>query len=205
MTTLKTNYGELPLVMDPTTGRARLVGGGVDGRHATEQSGAVSRLRFNKPDAGSIPAPSPDNPFIAFRVYGIPQTKGSAKGFVGRSKKTGKLRAFITNDNTKNKGWAETVSGEAQLARRVHHLAAPFAGAIRLELEFYVKKPKSYPKTKELPAIKKPDLDKMIRSVKDALTGIFYLDDSQVVEESASKHYGDSPGALIRIREVSCN
>lgn len=142
---------------------------------------------------------------IAFRVYGIPQTKGSAKGFVGRSKQTGKLRAFIVNDNVKNTSWSETVSGEAQLARRVHHLAAPLGGAIRLELEFFVKKPQSYPKTKVLPAIKKPDLDKMIRSVKDALKGVLYLDDAQVVCLQASKQYDDSPGVEIRIGGIVCN
>lgn len=142
---------------------------------------------------------------IAFRVYGIPQTKGSAKGFVVRAKATGKLRAIITNDNSANKGWSESVSGEAHVARRSAGVAHAFFGAVWIDLRFHMKKPKSYPKTKELPATKKPDLDKMIRSVKDALTGIFYVDDSQVVELRASKQYSDAPGVEIRIGEVSCN
>lgn len=140
---------------------------------------------------------------IAFRVYGIPQTKGSAKGFVCRAKATGKLRAIITNDNPANRGWSETVSGEAHVARRSAGVAHAFLGAVRLELAFHMKKPKSYPKTKVLPATKKPDLDKMVRSVKDALTGIFYVDDSQVVELVASKRYGDAPGVEIRIGAVA--
>lgn len=36
----------------------------------------------------------------------------------------------------------------------------------------------------------KPDLDKLIRATKDALKGILYDDDSQVVEVAATKNYG---------------
>jgi crossover junction endodeoxyribonuclease RusA len=37
----------------------------------------------------------------------------------------------------------------------------------------------------------KPDLDKLCRAVLDALTGILYLDDAQVVALAASKRYAD--------------
>jgi crossover junction endodeoxyribonuclease RusA len=36
----------------------------------------------------------------------------------------------------------------------------------------------------------KPDLDKVIRATCDALTGILYADDAQIVDTSARKHYG---------------
>jgi Holliday junction resolvase RusA-like endonuclease len=44
----------------------------------------------------------------------------------------------------------------------------------------------------------KPDVDKLIRAVLDALTdaGVF-RDDSRVVQVSATKIYADKPGALI--------
>jgi crossover junction endodeoxyribonuclease RusA len=138
---------------------------------------------------------------IVFHVYGIPQTKGSAKGFVGRSKRTGKLRAFITNDNTKNAGWAATVSGEAQRARVSSGLSAPVSGPVWLMLHFHVCRPKSLPK-RILHATKKPDLDKMIRSVKDALKGVLYMDDAQVVDLVAQKRYSESPGVEITFREL---
>jgi Holliday junction resolvase RusA-like endonuclease len=37
-----------------------------------------------------------------------------------------------------------------------------------------------------------PDIDKLLRAVMDALTGIAYADDSQVIECMVSKVYGES-------------
>jgi Holliday junction resolvase RusA-like endonuclease len=37
-----------------------------------------------------------------------------------------------------------------------------------------------------------PDIDKLLRAVMDALTGIAYADDSQVIEVMVSKVYGDT-------------
>lgn len=45
----------------------------------------------------------------------------------------------------------------------------------------------------------RPDVDKLSRAVLDALTGIVYEDDAQVVELIACKQYGDRPGADITI------
>ena len=131
---------------------------------------------------------------IRFRVYGIPQTKGSAKAFY----RPGMRCPVVTNDNAKNKNWAATVSGEAQR----HRPACPLTGPVDLSLTFFVKKPKSHPKTKFVYATKKPDLDKMVRSVKDALKGVVYLDDAQVVRLVASKHYDDAPGVEVVVASV---
>lgn len=134
---------------------------------------------------------------IVFRVHGIPQTKGSTKAFM----RPGMRFPVITNDNTKNAGWAATVSGEAQRARVASGLSAPVGGAVWLMLHFHVLKPKSLPK-RIMHATKKPDLDKMIRSVKDALKGVLYLDDAQVVDLFAQKRYSDSPGVEVTFREL---
>jgi Holliday junction resolvase RusA-like endonuclease len=128
---------------------------------------------------------------ITFRIYGIPQTKGSTKSFM----RPGMRFPIVTNDNPKNKGWAQTVSGEAQRNRP----PAPLTGPVCLELRFFMPKPKSYPKTKTLFATKRPDLDKMVRSIKDALKGVMYLDDAQVVWMKACKYYDDAPGVEIRV------
>jgi Holliday junction resolvase RusA-like endonuclease len=50
-----------------------------------------------------------------------------------------------------------------------------------------------------------PDLDKLIRGVGDALTGVLYDDDSQVIRCLAWKTYADTrlPGAFIRVNELS--
>jgi Holliday junction resolvase RusA-like endonuclease len=52
----------------------------------------------------------------------------------------------------------------------------------------------------DLPAVA-PDLDKLVRAVSDALTGVCYHDDRQIVEIVASKIYGDKTS--ITCREVN--
>lgn len=49
--------------------------------------------------------------------------------------------------------------------------------------------------------ISKPDIDKLCRAIMDAMTGIVFQDDSQVVEIRACKIYGPVPGAYIRVKE----
>jgi crossover junction endodeoxyribonuclease RusA len=63
-------------------------------------------------------------------------------------------------------------------------------------------RPKSLPR-KQASHVKKPDLDKLIRAVLDALTGIGYEDDSQVVMIDAIKEYvrdGAMPGILVCVQ-----
>ena len=48
----------------------------------------------------------------------------------------------------------------------------------------------------------KPDVLKLGRAVEDAMNGVIYLDDSQIVEEHLSKVYGDTPGVDITITEI---
>jgi len=56
-----------------------------------------------------------------------------------------------------------------------------------LEVTFYLAKPKSN-KLRE-PSNKKADLDKLVRAVDDALSGLVFYDDSQVVEINALKQW----------------
>lgn len=120
-----------------------------------------------------------------------PPTKGSARAMVFGG------RAVVFNDNTKNKKWAKKV-GLVALSKKP--AGAPWTGPVALTLEFFMHKPKSCPKNRIYPTVK-PDLDKMIRSVKDALTGILYVDDAQIVNITSIKRYGDMPGVLIEASE----
>lgn len=72
---------------------------------------------------------------------------------------------------------------------------------ITVDVDFTLSKPKSKPKWKLYPDVK-PDLDKLVRAVFDSLSGIIWKDDSLVCELSASKIYGDNPGADIYISEI---
>lgn len=128
---------------------------------------------------------------IHFRVYGIPQTKGSMRAFIP----PGARFPILTNANKNNKAWELLVREEAGK----HRPPALLLGPIRLSLTFHMKKPKSLPKRKPALPIKKPDLSKMFRSVEDALTGVIYRDDAQIVQGYAEKIYSDAPGVEVRV------
>jgi Holliday junction resolvase RusA-like endonuclease len=49
---------------------------------------------------------------------------------------------------------------------------------------------------------KKPDVDNIIKIVADALNGLAYHDDSQLVEVHCVKAYGETPHISVFIREV---
>lgn len=136
---------------------------------------------------------------IAFTAYGVAQPKGSAQAFIPK----GWTRAIVTSDNPKNKGWQQVVAEAASAALRQQGWVIVEGEPLRLRVLFFLPRPK-YIKAKTPPHVKKPDLDKLIRSVKDALTGVIWQDDSQVDEIVAQKSYappGWIPSAVIAVEE----
>jgi Holliday junction resolvase RusA-like endonuclease len=68
--------------------------------------------------------------------------------------------------------------------------------------------PKSYPKKRVVACLngsewpcKKPDLDNVVKSFMDAMNGIVYGDDSQVVEIHTTKVYAETAGVDVLIKE----
>jgi len=126
---------------------------------------------------------------ITFVVRGKPEPKGSTRAF----NSPGRRFPVVTSDNPKAKGWAATVA----LVAQQHAPPEPWDGPINIEIHFELQRPKSAPKRVVLPT-KKPDLDKLIRCVLDALTNVFWLDDAQVTDVWARKKFG-APGATITV------
>ena len=89
--------------------------------------------------------------------------------------------------------WRELIGWKAKEAG-----ATPSSMPIFMVMNFRVKKPKS---VKRIFPTVPPDLDKYIRGVLDALTGIAYLDDSQVITIQATKRYALVAGVDIQISE----
>ena len=120
-----------------------------------------------------------------FFVPGVPATKGSWKVM------RGKLRP----DNEREKPWALAVAWSAKAARVVQA-----DGAVRVEIACYFPRPKK--PTNPFPS--RNDVDKLARSTLDALTGIAWADDQQVVELEVRKAYTDeqqpNPGAWVTLR-----
>ena len=79
--------------------------------------------------------------------------------------------------------------------------------AYRLLLVFVMPEVSNLPKRRvgRLPNNRKPDLDNLIKGVKDALKGITWDDDGRVFECNATKVYpapGESPGVRVVIQAV---
>lgn len=107
-------------------------------------------------------------------------------------------RAVMFDSNKKLKEWRATVTA----ATRTELIRQRFNGfeadmPLVVFIEFYLERPKTVKRL--FPAVK-PDLDKLVRAVFDGVTdGHAWHDDSQVISVYASKTYGATPGALIRI------
>ena len=78
-------------------------------------------------------------------------------------------------------------------------------GPVRFEMDAYYPVPKSWSKAKQLLALSghlrpcvKPDLDNVAK-LKDALKGLVWQDDAQVVSEAAEKWYSAEPRVEVRI------
>ena len=82
-------------------------------------------------------------------------------------------------------------------------------GAVLLELELYMGIPKSASKKRKARMLsheerptKRPDLDNCLKAVCDALNGIAYKDDSQIVGAVVQKFYSDEPRVEIEIKKL---
>lgn len=84
-------------------------------------------------------------------------------------------------------------------------------GPLELHVTFYFPRPKSHYRTGRLAGVlkdaapdfhtAKPDADKLLRAIGDALTGLVCRDDSQFATVRADKLYGE-PRAEITVREL---
>lgn len=122
-------------------------------------------------------------------VVGTPAPQGSVKAFA--NKKTG--RPIIVKDNqARQKTWRADVR-DALLDDFGGAPRAHFAGPVDVCLDFVLPRPKSTPKTRPTPAaVKKPDLDKLVRAVFDAITESgMWTDDSVVVSFGATKRIAE--------------
>lgn len=133
---------------------------------------------------------------VTFTVVGIAQPKGSTRAFLPR----GARFPVVTSDNPRAKDWQYCVATQAQL---VAHDGL-FLGPVAVRVLFALPRPASLPR-RVVAHVRKPDVDKLLRATGDALTGVLYRDDAQIVELHARKVYaatGAAPSAEITVREA---
>jgi crossover junction endodeoxyribonuclease RusA len=132
---------------------------------------------------------------LSFTVYGVAQPQGSTKAFMPK----GARYPVVTSDNPQLKGWRQLVAEGASAA--LQGVGMNTDGPVSVEAHFFLPRPKSLGiKTKS--HLTRPDIDKLSRALLDALTGVIWRDDSQVVTLLVSKKYaclGESPRVDITV------
>jgi crossover junction endodeoxyribonuclease RusA len=130
----------------------------------------------------------------SFFVPGVPAPQGS-KNHVGNGRMVESSKGLAA--------WRMRVGLAANQAR---HGRALHVGACLVVVEFVMPRPKALHGKRETPAaVKRPDLDKLVRGVLDALTGTLLVDDSLVTELHASKRIAgpaEQPGCEITVRAL---
>lgn len=104
---------------------------------------------------------------------------------------------------------SKTREAEAQVAwaaREAMKGAQPFAGALGMTVVAVFAIPKSWPRAQQIEPPRhtsRPDADNLLKLVGDAMNGICYADDSQVVDARVIKRYGPTPEVRIQIEEIA--
>ena len=153
---------------------------------------------------------------IQLLIPGIPRPAGSKRSIPLKNRSTGKyvLRANgapvvnTVDANPKSREWKSHVS---QIAAEAYQ-GPLLSGPIYLKAAFIFPRPKSHFRTGKYshllkdsaPAhhIQKPDRTKLLRGLEDALTGIIWRDDCQVVTGPTGKVWGDQACAMVMIHEL---
>lgn len=138
---------------------------------------------------------------ISFFVPGLPKTSGSKRAFM----RPGMRFPVVVDDCAKSKDWKADVKHFAiQVYQR-----EPMTSALHVTMEFRLPRPQGHFRTgKNAGTLRdsapeyptgRPDVLKMARAVEDALTGIVWRDDSQIVYEMLMKGYADRPGVRVSV------
>ena len=128
---------------------------------------------------------------VSFSITGDPASQGSHAIMQGR---------IVQVNSKKHKAWRTAIVNE--VIATLPPDCEPIDGPCELIVNFYLSKPASV--TRSSPSVA-PDLDKLVRSVGDALAiaGV-YTDDSRITRISARKLYaqGIEPGATITVKSL---
>ena len=108
-------------------------------------------------------------------------------------------------DPPRSRKYKAKVRAYAQRAGRME----PITGPVKLTLEEYRPIPKSWSKnkreaarTQRLLPTTRPDMDNVEKAIMDALNGLAWNDDAQVVLKVSMKVYSDDPRVAVEVDEI---
>lgn len=136
---------------------------------------------------------------IEFDVEGVPATKGSTRAVISNATGQAIVLAASKKNARDQRLWANAVGWACKLAMRDR---APLTGPVRVVINFWL--PRRKGDVGDRPTQKR-DGDKLERCTWDALTGLAFVDDGQVVSWAGERWFADNraPGAHITIEPAS--
>lgn len=96
-----------------------------------------------------------------------------------------------------------------QLFATEYKMHKPKEGPLIMRITAYFPIPQSTSKSKkvamergDIRPTKKPDIDNIIKIIADALNGLAYLDDKQIVSCTVEKYYSSVPSVHVELEEI---
>ncbi len=139
---------------------------------------------------------------MRFEVLGKPQGKQRAKV----STRGGFARAYTPEETVSYENLIRLSYATAHNDGETSFMDKP----LTVEIIAHYAIPKAFSKKKRGEALAgtvrpqtKPDIDNVVKVVCDALNGVAYRDDTQVIRINAEKRYGEEPKLEITINEFS--
>lgn len=136
---------------------------------------------------------------LRFELPGHPQGKGRARAY-----RQGNFIKHYTPEQTRSyEGMVRLAAAEAMAGR------SPYEGPVELDVLAVFAVPQSFSKRKRAAALgnnlrptKKPDMDNIIKAISDAMNGVVFKDDCQIVTGFYAKVYGEAPKVAVTVRTL---
>ena len=158
------------------------------------------------------------NEQIHFMVFGTPIPKGSTRSFA-IARGTGDKRRYtgqtvnMASNSDKLRPYEARVRDAARNSGAVAFMTS---GPVSVTLSFFFTRPKNHYRSGKNEHMRKPsapifhtgkpDLDKLVRAVLDGMTGVVFVDDSQVSSITAGKAWNalrnEEPRAVVTVSRL---
>lgn len=136
---------------------------------------------------------------ITITITGHPVAKGRGRSF---ARPGGGIGTYTPAKTRRWEDDARMVARQEMRGRKI------FEGCLVVGIVASLAVPQSWPAWKREAALEgligpssRPDLSNYIKAIEDALNGIVWLDDSQIVGMEVCKEYSDAPSVYIKVDE----
>lgn len=130
--------------------------------------------------------------YLWFEIPG--KVRGKQRARIFQDVNSGKMRGRTPDETVNYENWVK------MCFLKKYRQTAPTSEPLEVHIHSYFVRPKTNKKRE--PVTVKTDLDNICKSVLDALNGLVYADDRQVVRLHASKQWGDVEHVAVHIYTV---